>query len=76
MIAINQSQDNYDVERRMGSTQSIKLKITERGMSDDGAEDERERVVCTEEAERRMGGFGSFVRCGRRKVYRLSKKTL
>lgn len=39
MTAIIRSQGNDDVERRMGSTQSIKLKMTEQGMGGNGAED-------------------------------------
>ena len=39
-------------------------------------EDGRERIVCAEETEQRMGGIGSFVLCHLRKVYRLSENTL
>ncbi len=41
-----------------------------------GAEDRRERIVYTKASARRMGGDGSFVQGGRKKVYRLSENTL
>ena len=41
-----------------------------------GTEDGRERIVCTKEMGRRMGGNESFVQCCLRKVYRLSENTL
>ena len=40
-----------------------------------GAEDRRERIVYTKASAQRMGGDGSFVWCGRRKVYRLFTDT-
>ena len=44
--------------------------------SNGGWEDGRMRIGCPMATERKMGGNGADVRCGRRKLYRLSENTL
>lgn len=65
-----------DVGEEDGRELSICTRKMGPGMGDVMAMAQSWPIVCMKGSERRMGGNGADVQCGRRKLYRLFRKTL